>query len=77
MDWEKCKPGSVVYRIEDDGYKKGIVHKMIRKNGTITQAQVTFQNNESPHKRQNRTVNIAQIYFKEKSKEKFKPFIVM
>ena len=70
MDWEKCKPGMVVYRIEPSDFQKGRVHKLIRENGTITKVQVTFWMNDAPHKMQNRTVYTTQIYFKDKTRIK-------
>lgn len=61
MDWANVRQGTKVYRVIPDDYPVGRLYKVVRENGVITKAQVTFRHKDDPAKGQNRTVYINQI----------------
>lgn len=63
MEWEGVKRGTRVIRTNqdpDDEYTEGIVHKVIRKNGVITNVQVSFYHKDKVGCK-NRTVSIDKL----------------
>jgi hypothetical protein len=63
MEWKGVKRGTQVIRTNqdpNDKYTDGIVHKVIRKNGIITDVQVSFYRKDKVGC-MNRTVSIDKL----------------